>query len=99
MFLSYASHKLPDVQQFRDVLGAKGQGGEMEIEVLSVGEWDRQGSYGDVIGKVEQVGRGEGGDGKVGVYRVGSGGTRVEYYVLTVGERKLVGVVTRAVES
>lgn len=97
-FFSYASHELPDVATFRKVLGVKG-GEESEVERLSVEEWDRRGEYKEVSGKVGEVGKGEGGDGKVVVFRVGNGGTRVEYYVLAVGERKLIGVVTKAVES
>lgn len=98
VFFSYASHELPDVTTFRKVLGVKG-GEESEVEKLSVEEWDRRGEYKEVSGKVGEVGKGEGGDGKVVVFRVGNGGTRVEYYVLAVGERKLIGVVTKAVES
>lgn len=75
------------------------KGQSKEIEELSVESWDPRGEYGDVVGKVGEAGKGEGGDGKVKVFRIGAGGTRVEYFVVAVGERKLLGVVAKAVES
>lgn len=97
VFFSYASHELPGVDAFRNVLGVKG--GDSEIEELSVEKWDPRGEYKGVVGKVKEAGEAEGGDGKVKVFRVGGEGVRVQYFVVTVGERKLLGVVAKAVES
>ena len=92
MFLSYASHELPSVEEFRTVLGPKGEQGE--VGEVSMKSFDPKGEYRGVVEKVEQAGT-----GGVRVFRVEIDGTRVEYYVVTVGERSLVGVVAKAVES
>ena len=106
VFLSYASDGLPSLDQFKQVLGAKGENAG-SIEELSVKEWDPKGQYNEVVERVSSAGseqRGKRGAGKadseegVKVFRVESG-TRVEYYVVTVGERCLLGVVAKAVES
>jgi hypothetical protein len=68
----------------------------VEVEELSVGDFDPRGQYKEIIQRVEQAGKGKKG---VKVFRVQASSTRAEYYVLTVGEKKLIGVVTRAVES
>lgn len=101
VFLSYASSELPSVEQFKRVLGMKGENAA-RVEEISVKEFDPRGQYSDVVGKVEQAGKLEtGGKSSVKVFRVevDGRGTRVEYYVLAVGERSLVGVVAKAVES
>ena len=64
-------------------------------EEMSVQEWDPRGEYGEVVRAVEGVVEG----GKVTVYRVEKGRTRVEYYVVGVKGGKMVGVVAKAVES
>lgn len=93
VLLSYAADGLPSVEDFKKALGAKGN---ENVEELSLKQFDPRREYGDVISKVEEAG----GKGKgVKVFRVEIDRTRAEYYVLTVGERKLVGVVTQAVES
>jgi len=61
---------------------------------LSPEEFDPQNQYKDIIDRVKQAGK-----GGVTVFRVQTSKTRVEYYILTVGERMLVGVVAKAVES
>lgn len=101
VFFSYASDALPSVAQFKQVLGIKGENAR-GVQELSVRDFDPRGEYGVVVGKVEQAGK-MGADGKSGVkvfrVEVDHSGTRVEYYVLAVGERSLVGVVAKAVES
>jgi len=101
VFFNYASDELPSVEEFQKALGAKGQNAG-RVEELSVKDFDPRGEYQGVIGKVEQAGK-MGGEGKSGVkvfrVEVDGRGTRVEYYVVAVGERSLVGVVAKAVES
>ncbi|KAK5958215.1 hypothetical protein OHC33_000057 [Knufia fluminis] len=101
VFFSYASSELPSVDQFKKVLGVKGENAA-GVQEMSVKEFDPRGSYAEAIGKVEQAGKMEK-DGKSGVkvfrVEVDERGTRVEYYVISVGERSLVGVVAKAVES
>lgn len=103
IFFSYASHKLPDKDEFVKVLGIKGENAG-RVEILSVEDWDPKGNYADVVDKVRRAGSETGGKdkkGQVNVYRleVDETGTRIEYYVLSVGDRSLVGVVAKAVES
>jgi len=95
VFFSYASSELPGVEQFEKVLGAKGANAG-KVEEISVKEFDPRGEYSEVVGKVEQAGKS---DVKVFRVEIDERGTRVEYYVLTVGDRSLVGVVAKAVES
>lgn len=101
VFFSYASSELPSTVQFKKVLGTKGANAG-NVEEISVKEFDPRGEYSDVIGKVEQAGK-IGGEGKSGIkvfrVEVDGRGTRVEYYVLAIGDRSLVGVIAKAVES
>ena len=92
-FFSYAATSLPTVEDFKHCLKAKGN--ETKVEELSVEDFDPRGEYKEVLDKVEEVGEGKG----VKIFRVEVDRTRVEYYVVTVGERKLIGVVAKAVES
>lgn len=104
VYLSYASHELPDTAGFRACLGPKAAGDGVEVEKMTLAEFDSSGEYEDVVRRVRDAGReaatGRKGneEGQVKVFRV-IRGTRVEYYVVTVGDRALVGVVARAVES
>jgi hypothetical protein len=106
VFFSYSGEGKPSVEDFEKCLehdehkDVKGKG---KVEELSTSEWDSRGTYGKVVDAVAQVG--EGGKGKVQIFRVETGATRVEYFVVTVwgGKkemgRKIVGVKVRAVES
>lgn len=107
VFLSYASDDLPDVEQFTKVLGVKGENAA-NIAELSISDFDPRGQYKDVIEKVKSAGveeRGKRGAGagepaaKVFKVQLDGSGTRIEYYIVSVGERSLVGVVAKAVES
>ncbi len=87
------------MSDFEKCLAHDNYPGGNEVEELSVEEFDPRGEYKGVINAVRQAGKGE-----VVVFRVAGEGARVEYYVLTLadgkeGGRKLVGVVTKAVES
>jgi len=88
--LDYAGHELPDAKQFAKCV-KKDEG---NVEVLEEGDFDPQGQYKDILSKVKEAG-----NGKVGCYRVKVSETRAEYYIVSVGDRKLVGARARAVES
>jgi hypothetical protein len=91
-----ASSGLPDVKGFSHLVNHP-EGEKAGVEVLSVEEWDRRGSYKDVVEGVRKACEGA----EVRVYRVELGGTRVEYWVVGVREKegRLVGVKALAVES
>ncbi|KAJ9651900.1 hypothetical protein H2198_008829 [Neophaeococcomyces mojaviensis] len=99
VFFSYSATTLPSEEDFRLALGIKGHNAG-KIEELSTKDFDPRGEYKAVIDAVGSVGKGKA-KGAVKVFRVevDDVGTRVQYYVLTVGERKLLGVVAKAVES
>lgn len=88
--MDYAGHELPDVTQFSKCLKKK-QG---DVEALEEEDFDPQGQYKDIMSKVKEAG-----NGKARCFRVEVSKTRAEYYVVSVGERKLVGVRAKAVES
>lgn len=90
MVLDYASHELPDAAQFAQCVNKE----EAEVDLLQVDDFDPQSQYRNIIEKVKEAG-----DGDCAVFRVEVSKTRAEYYVVSVGERKLVGVRARAVES
>lgn len=96
VFFSYASTDLPSSSDFQKCLGAKGE--KLHVTELSPQEFDPKGHYKDVIDKVKSAGHGEGSNG-VKIFRVELDKTRAEYYIVTIGDRKLVGVVAKAVES
>lgn len=107
VFFSYASDDLPSVEDFTKALGVKGENAANVVE-LDVNDFDPRGQYADVIEKVKAAGveeRGKRGAGagkasaKVFKVQVDGSGTRIEYYIISVGERSLVGVVAKAIES
>ena len=98
ILLTYYGDGLPNGEELGKSLGMKGAN-TREIEVMTVDEWDPRHQYEEVIGKVKDAGKHKGGNGEVKAYRVGLDRTRVEYYLLTVVERGLVGVKAKAVES
>jgi hypothetical protein len=66
------------------------------VASISEKEFDPQGQYKKVIDAVKKAG-----DGKVRVFRVEHGSTRVEYYVVSVDEKegRVVGLKALSVES
>ncbi|EXJ83192.1 hypothetical protein A1O1_06811 [Capronia coronata CBS 617.96] len=94
--LNYAGSALPSVPEFEKCLGAKGKT-VRGVEELTPDEFDPRGEYKEIIQRVAQAAKIK--DVGVKVFRVEITRTRVEYYVLTVGESMLVGVVVKAVES
>ncbi|KAK5045619.1 hypothetical protein LTR84_008988 [Exophiala bonariae] len=91
--LNYSSDKSPSPSEFKKALGSKAE--QAEVEELSVQDFDPREQYADIIERVKKAGD----KNAVRIFRVELGRTRVEYYIVTVGERKLVGVLTKAVES
>lgn len=69
-----------------------------DADVSSVGEkeFDPRGQYKKVVDAVKSAG-----NGKVSIFRVEHGGTRAEYYVVSVDGKdgRLVGLKALAVES
>ncbi|KIX05467.1 uncharacterized protein Z518_06339 [Rhinocladiella mackenziei CBS 650.93] len=91
VLLNYSGYKLPSAVEFAKCVAGKAPG---NVEELSVDDFDPRGEYKEVIQRVEQAGSGD-----VKVYRVEVSKTRAEYYILTLGEGMLIGVVVKAVES
>lgn len=58
-------------------------------------DWDRKGQYSNLVDAVRQASKGN----DVRVYTVTRDKTRVEYWVISNAEGKLVGVKALAVES
>ncbi|KAK4455475.1 hypothetical protein QBC34DRAFT_460440 [Podospora aff. communis PSN243] len=89
---------LPDEEEFATLIGHWAPK-EAEIEIMDPVDWDRNGQYKDVIDAVREAGAGN----DVRVYRVGRGGVKAEYWVVTTEGKgkgaKLVGVKALAVES
>ena len=63
---------------------------------LSPKEFDPRGKYDQVFEAVGQAG-----DGKIHVFKVDFGGTRLEYYVVTIDKKggQVMGLKAKAVES
>lgn len=66
-----------------------------DISIMDPADWDVQGQYKDVIEAVRQASRGN----DVRVYKVVRDATRVEYWVVTRAEERIVGAKALAVES
>jgi len=66
-----------------------------EIEIMDPLDWDSAGRYGKVIDAVREASRGN----DVRVYRLTRDATRVEYWVVTREEGRIVGVKALGVES
>ncbi len=79
------------IDDFGKLVGHKG-----EVTTLQVKTFDPSGQYKEVLEVVEKVG-----DGKVRIFKVEHGRTRVEYYVVGLDEKgkKVVGMKALAVET
>jgi len=91
---NYADSTLPSKSDFEKCLHHKHHDAGA-VEELSTQGFDPRGEYTEIIERVEKAGNGAG----VKVFRVEVSKTRAEYYIVTVGERMLIGVVAKAVES
>ncbi|KAF2689383.1 hypothetical protein K458DRAFT_439723 [Lentithecium fluviatile CBS 122367] len=78
-----------DAKQLKNLLGH----GDV-VEEISVKDWDPKGQYKKVLDAVKKAT-----DGEVKVFRVELEGTRMEYYVVGVSEKKVVGLKALSVES
>jgi len=68
---------------------------EAEVSILDIGEWDVQGQYKEIVDATRAVTKGS----DVRVYRIGRGGSRIEYWVVGVEGGKLLGARALAIES
>ena len=69
-------------------------GHDADVEELTTKEFDPKGQYKSVVSTVEKEV-----EGKVHVFRIETGGARVEYWVVGVQKGKVVGARAKAVES
>lgn len=66
-----------------------------DITIMDPLDWDRKGNYGKLLDAVREASKGN----DVRVYRVPKDGTRVEYWLVSRAEERIVGVKAMAVES
>ncbi|KAI9792445.1 MAG: hypothetical protein M1816_002329 [Peltula sp. TS41687] len=110
--LRWSKKKLPDEDEFQALISHSGgqqqqqqqqqQEVSISVSIMDAKAFDPKGHYGAVLDAVAKAAA-DGGGGRHNrrVYRVGHGGTRVEYYVVALDgtHSRLVGVKARAVES
>ncbi|KAK3172957.1 hypothetical protein OEA41_006283 [Lepraria neglecta] len=89
--LKWGGKNMPSENEFGELIGHKG-----DISTISTKEFDPKGDYKEVLQAVEKAG-----DGKTRIYRLETGKSRVEYYVVGFDEKggKVVGLKAKAVES
>ena len=77
--------------EFGELIGYKG-----EVSTISMKEFDPNGDYKEVLRAVEKAG-----DGKTRIYRLETGKSRAEYFVVGFDGKggKVVGLKAKAVES
>ncbi|KAK4095147.1 hypothetical protein Purlil1_843 [Purpureocillium lilacinum] len=92
--LKYSGDDLPDETEFAKLIHHWNPDAA-EIEIMDPLDWDSAGRYGKVIDAVREASRGN----DVRVYRVTRDATRVEYWVVTREEGRIVGVKALGVES
>ncbi|RDW82069.1 hypothetical protein BP6252_03181 [Coleophoma cylindrospora] len=92
--LKFSGKGLPDESAFARLVNHPSPS-SAEVSIMDIGEWDPQAQYKEVIDAVRQAGKGS----DVRVYRIVKGGTRVEYWVVTIEGGHLVGVKALAIES
>jgi hypothetical protein len=95
--INYADNStLPSPSDFAKCLQHHKHHDPGNVEELTTQDFDPRGEYTEIIERVEKAGNPGAG---VKVFRVEVSKTRAEYYIVTVGERMLIGVVAKAVES
>ncbi|UNI20101.1 hypothetical protein JDV02_006225 [Purpureocillium takamizusanense] len=92
--LKYSGSDLPDETEFAKLIH-HWDTNAAEIDIMDPLDWDSNGRYGKVIDAVREASRGN----DVRVYRVTRDQTRVEYWVVTREEGRIVGVKALGVES
>lgn len=96
MSLAYDGTELPSEHELEKLVAkTSGNNGPVRAEQLSIREFDPRGEYTDVVKTVERVVHGN----KVKLFRVARGTTRAEYYIVGLGDGRLLGVRAEAVES
>jgi hypothetical protein len=66
-----------------------------DIEILTPMDWDRKGQYTNVVEAVQRATKGN----DVMVYKVPVDATRIEYWIISFWQGRVVGVKALAVES
>jgi len=89
--LRWDGDALPGDDEFASLIGHKG-----EVEEAKEDDFDPQGQYEKVVGAVKKVG-----SSSIKFYRVEHGGTRTEWYVVSLDKKggKIVGMKAVAVQS
>ncbi|GAP87853.1 hypothetical protein SAMD00023353_1601560 [Rosellinia necatrix] len=89
---------LPDEEEFATLIHHP-EPSAAAIEIQDPADWDTQGQYKAILDAVRKAGKGN----DVRVYRVATGGSRVEYWVVTTDGKgagaRLVGAKALAIES
>lgn len=82
---------MPSENEFGELIGHKG-----DVSTIRTKEFDPKGDYKEVVQAVEKAG-----DGKARIFRLETGKSRAEYYVVGFDEQegKIVGLKAKAVES
>jgi len=92
--LEFGGKNLPDEGAFTKLVHHP-SADKAEISIMDVQEWDKRGDYKKLVEKIREAVKGS----DVRVYRVGLGGTRVEYWVVGLVDGRLVGAKALAIES
>ncbi|CAK7272049.1 hypothetical protein SEPCBS119000_004918 [Sporothrix epigloea] len=85
--------RLPDEDEFIRITGSKHSADN--ITILDPVDWDKQGSYKDLIDELREEAKGN----DVRVYRVQIDSTRIEYWLVSTIDGNLLGYKAKAVES
>ncbi|KAL2046800.1 hypothetical protein N7G274_000818 [Stereocaulon virgatum] len=89
--LKWDGTSMPSENEFGELIGHKG-----EVSTVNTKEFDPKGDYKEVLQAVEKAG-----DGKTRIYRLETGKSRAEYYVVGLDGKggRVVGLKAKAVES
>ncbi|RDL39094.1 uncharacterized protein BP5553_03434 [Venustampulla echinocandica] len=92
--LKYGGKALPDEVTFAKLVSHPSPK-EADVEILDVGNWDKQGQYKEVVEATREASKGS----DVRVYRISRGGSRIEYWIVGLEAGILVGAKALAIES
>lgn len=92
--LKFGGKSLPNEKEFAKLVNHPSPN-DADVEILDVGEWDTQGQYKEVVDATREATKGS----DVRVYRIGHGGSRVEYWVVGLEGGKLIGAKALSIES
>ncbi|KAF4123819.1 Conserved hypothetical, protein [Geosmithia morbida] len=85
---------LPDEVEFAELIG-HAKPDSADVTILDPLDWDSKGQYIKILEAVRQASQGN----DVRVYRVAKDGSRVEYWLITREEGRIVGAKALSVES